>query len=151
MHTHIHTYTHTYIHTYPLGTGHPAGLPFSPRSLLSVSEVAILPLGTGNDLARELGWGGGGRRGAHTQLVQLLTDVERAQVTLLDRWSVRFGDARIGRRTNSDPPARTLQNYMGIGVDAKARTSRLLIAYDLLATCLLIAYSLLTTCLLIAY
>ena len=95
--------------------------------------MAILPLGTGNDLARELGWGGGGRRGAHTRLVELLTDVERAQVTLLDRWTVRFGDARIGRRTNSDPPPRTLQNYMGIGVDAKARTSCLLLAYSLLA------------------
>lgn len=55
-----------------------------------VPPVALLPLGTGNDLARALGWGGGHRRGGGpSDLATLLGEVERAQVTLLDRWQVR--------------------------------------------------------------
>ena len=48
--------------------------------------VATMPLGTGNDLARALGWGGG--RHALRDLVGLLEEVETAQVSLLDRWQV---------------------------------------------------------------
>jgi diacylglycerol kinase (ATP) len=48
--------------------------------------VAILPLGTGNDLARALGWGGGTRMGR--SFVNLLEEVDSAQVALLDRWEV---------------------------------------------------------------
>ena len=54
--------------------------------------VAILPLGTGNDLARALGWGGSapGR-----PFVQLIEEVDQAQVALLDRWQVSFEHARL--------------------------------------------------------
>ena len=103
--------------------------------------VAILPLGTGNDLARALGWGG---RHPGRSFIPLLEEVDSAQVALLDRWSVSFEDARVpsltrGRTTGSKAtlskalsitapdrgdemrPARALimQNYLGVGVDAK--------------------------------
>ena len=105
-----------------------AGLEYTP-------PVAILPLGTGNDLARALGWGGG--RHVGRGLIPLLEDVDSAQVALLDRWQVGFVDARVpkslseGRartslvsapdRGSGTRPARALimQNYLGVGVDAK--------------------------------
>uniref|UniRef100_A0A6S8B0V1 Diacylglycerol kinase n=2 Tax=Aplanochytrium stocchinoi TaxID=215587 RepID=A0A6S8B0V1_9STRA len=58
--------------------------------------VAILPLGTGNDLARVLGWGGGlqvGRSSA-LPLVSQLFEVAKAQLTLLDRWNVTFSNKK---------------------------------------------------------
>ncbi|XP_050307383.1 diacylglycerol kinase eta isoform X2 [Anthonomus grandis grandis] len=49
-------------------------------------QVAVLPLGTGNDLARVLGWGASCDSDAH--LPHLLEKYERASVQMLDRWSV---------------------------------------------------------------
>ena len=107
--------------------------------------VAILPLGTGNDLARALGWGG---RHPGRSFVPLLEDVDSAQVALLDRWSVSFEDARVPRslgdvlstssagsaksmitapdRGNGLRPARSLimQNYLGVGVDGMLLLTR---------------------------
>ncbi|CAB3409023.1 unnamed protein product [Caenorhabditis bovis] len=59
---------------------------FDRLNLHSKCQLAILPLGTGNDLARVLGWG-------HafyddTQLPQLVRTLERAHTKMLDRWSV---------------------------------------------------------------
>ncbi|KAK5984981.1 Diacylglycerol kinase [Trichostrongylus colubriformis] len=59
---------------------------FDRLGLHNKCQLAILPLGTGNDLARVLGWG-------HafyddTQLPQLLRTFERAHTRMLDRWSV---------------------------------------------------------------
>lgn len=46
----------------------------------------MLPLGTGNDLARVLGWGSSCDDDAH--LPQLLERYEKASTKMLDRWSV---------------------------------------------------------------
>lgn len=80
--------------------------------------VAILPFGTGNDLARALGWGD---HHPHRGLIPILEDVDSAQVSLLDRWAVSFEHARVpkqasGRRGDGLKPARKLimQNYMGV-------------------------------------
>ncbi|EYB97689.1 hypothetical protein Y032_0138g2058 [Ancylostoma ceylanicum] len=59
---------------------------FDRLGLHNKCQLAILPLGTGNDLARVLGWG-------HafyddTQLPQLMRTFERAHTRMLDRWSV---------------------------------------------------------------
>ncbi|KAL1527213.1 hypothetical protein AB1Y20_015892 [Prymnesium parvum] len=80
-------------------------------SLEYTPPVAILPLGTGNDLARALGWGG---RHLGRDLVPFLEEVERAQATLLDRWAVTVEHARPRSRGQI-----IMQNYIGIGVDAK--------------------------------
>ncbi|KAE8897024.1 hypothetical protein PF005_g22429 [Phytophthora fragariae] len=70
--------------------------------------IAVLPLGTGNDLARVLGWGAG--FSAPTDVSELLSEVEAAHVSLLDRWQVNIGDSQ--KRV-------VLNNYLGVGVDAQ--------------------------------
>ena len=47
--------------------------------------MAILPLGTGNDLARVLGWG---VSAAEVSLPQLLERIQGASITMLDRWEI---------------------------------------------------------------
>uniref|UniRef100_A0A8C9SA10 Diacylglycerol kinase n=1 Tax=Scleropages formosus TaxID=113540 RepID=A0A8C9SA10_SCLFO len=49
-------------------------------------QLGVLPLGTGNDLARVLGWGG--LCDDDTQILQILEKLERATTKMLDRWSV---------------------------------------------------------------
>lgn len=49
-------------------------------------QVAVLPLGTGNDLARVLGWGSSCDDDTH--LPQLLEKYEKASTKMLDRWSI---------------------------------------------------------------
>ncbi|KAG1709048.1 hypothetical protein DVH05_022679 [Phytophthora capsici] len=69
--------------------------------------IAVLPLGTGNDLARVLGWGAG--FSAPTDVSEILSEVEAAHVSLLDRWQVNIGESKRV----------VLNNYLGIGVDAQ--------------------------------
>ena len=113
-----------------------AGLEYTP-------PLAILPLGTGNDLARALGWGKVPALRAARDWVSVLEEVERAQVALLDRWQVSIEHARspssvparrvstlglsasvANLRNTQSIPSRAprnliMQNYIGIGVDAK--------------------------------
>ncbi|XP_059891627.1 diacylglycerol kinase delta isoform X1 [Gadus macrocephalus] len=49
-------------------------------------QLGVLPLGTGNDLARVLGWGA--LCDDDAQLLQILEKLERATTKMLDRWSV---------------------------------------------------------------
>ena len=49
-------------------------------------QVGVLPLGTGNDLARVLGWGASCDDDTH--LPHLLEKYEKAGTKMLDRWSV---------------------------------------------------------------
>lgn len=52
--------------------------------------IALLPLGTGNDLARCLGWGGGFDALQADAIDQMLRDVQHARGVLLDRWDISF-------------------------------------------------------------
>ncbi|KAH0987893.1 hypothetical protein GBA52_015070 [Prunus armeniaca] len=82
----------------------------------SPPPVAILPLGTGNDLSRVLQWGRGfstvdGQGG----LTTLLHEINHAAVTMLDRWKVNI-------KSEADPnkvQSKFMMNYLGIGCDAK--------------------------------
>ena len=47
--------------------------------------IAIIPLGTGNDLSRSLEWGGKYR---DKPLRKVLIDIAKADVIYMDRWSV---------------------------------------------------------------
>eukprot|EP00731_Ephydatia_muelleri_P028502 Em0020g146a len=82
-------------------------LPVPPR-------VGILPLGTGNDLARVLGWGKGY---VDEDIADYLTDLEHAQLSMLDRWKVTVEHRRyLGLKRS--PKVVVMNNYMGIGCDA---------------------------------
>ncbi|XP_036421224.1 diacylglycerol kinase eta isoform X5 [Colossoma macropomum] len=56
-------------------------------------QLGVLPLGTGNDLARVLGWGPS--CDDDTQLPQILAKLERASTKMLDRWSIMTYEIKI--------------------------------------------------------
>eukprot|EP00117_Sycon_ciliatum_P049674 scpid74696/ scgid35178/ Diacylglycerol kinase epsilon; Diglyceride kinase epsilon len=90
-----------------LGSLDKLNLPLQP-------DIAICPLGTGNDLARVLGWGSGYTGEAPEDI---LHDVEHSRVTSLDRWRVSVGRPGILPMRR---PLKTIMmnNYFGIGCDA---------------------------------
>jgi len=74
--------------------------------------VGVLPLGTGNDLARTLGWGGG-YNGEDLQTI--INNMLSCNAVKLDRWLVHCKD-------EEDPTgSKTLKmnNYLSFGIDAK--------------------------------
>uniref|UniRef100_A0AAY4BJV3 Diacylglycerol kinase n=1 Tax=Denticeps clupeoides TaxID=299321 RepID=A0AAY4BJV3_9TELE len=62
-------------------------------SLHKQCQLGVLPLGTGNDLARVLGWGPS--CDDDTQLPQILEKLERASTKMLDRWSIMTYEIKI--------------------------------------------------------
>ncbi|XP_023524790.1 diacylglycerol kinase 1-like [Cucurbita pepo subsp. pepo] len=86
------------------------------QNFVSPPPVAILPAGTGNDLARVLNWGGGlGSVERQGGLCTVLHHVENAAVTVLDRWKVAIVDQH-GKQLKAP---QFMNNYLGIGCDAK--------------------------------
>ncbi|KAI3984527.1 hypothetical protein MKX01_040404 [Papaver californicum] len=85
------------------------------QNFVSPPPVAILPAGTGNDLARVLSWGGGlgvvERQGG---LCAVLHHIEHAAVTILDRWKIT-----ITNQHGKVQSPKFMNNYLGIGCDAK--------------------------------
>lgn len=86
--------------------------------------VAILPVGTGNDLARVMGWGGGFSGGS---IVPILQKVGEAHAAYLDRWMVTCRDKEPDHRPKALPAMPSIGNdrrsvimcnYLGVGVDA---------------------------------
>ena len=102
------------------------------ESLCSNPPCAIVPLGTGNDLARVLRWGPG-YTGAEDPL-SILRDVIEAEEIRLDRWTVVFRpqEGALGADGIDAPkPGKSaveenednaqifvMNNYFGIGLDA---------------------------------
>lgn len=83
----------------------------------SPPPVAILPLGTGNDLSRVLRWGGGfssveGQGG----LDGLLHDIDKAAVTMLDRWNVSIMEQNTEQSPNKTQ-MKFMTNYLGLLAD----------------------------------
>ncbi|XP_032687983.1 diacylglycerol kinase theta isoform X3 [Odontomachus brunneus] len=97
----------------------------------SSPACAIVPLGTGNDLARVLCWGSG-YTGDEDPL-NLLRDVIDAEEIILDRWTVVFHPQEqdvgsnpqavanatgAGSSSEDNTQIYVMNNYFGIGVDA---------------------------------
>ncbi|XP_070533856.1 diacylglycerol kinase theta-like isoform X12 [Ptychodera flava] len=101
----------------------------SQESVCSRPPIAILPLGTGNDLARTLKWGGGYEYG--DDIYPILRAIVDAEEIKLDRWTVIFEpdgklvecDNKSNSSTSSSgnddmPNMFVMNNYFGIGIDA---------------------------------
>ncbi|XP_014216243.1 diacylglycerol kinase theta [Copidosoma floridanum] len=101
----------------------------------SSPACAIVPLGTGNDLARVLRWGSGYTGGEDP--LNLLRDVIDAEKIRLDRWTVVFhpeekekdkeenpvprpipNNAVTGMTSEDNTQIFVMNNYFGIGLDA---------------------------------
>ncbi|KAG5522748.1 hypothetical protein RHGRI_034783 [Rhododendron griersonianum] len=98
------------------------------QNFVSPPPVAILPAGTGNDLARVLSWGGGlGSVERQGGLCTVLRHIEHAAVTILDRWKI----AILNQEGKQLQPPKFMNNYLvhygdkqvivvaGVGCDAK--------------------------------
>jgi len=106
----------------PEGAGSPPEYP--PPARWTPPPVGVLPLGTGNDLARCLNWGGGIYTVRESGMTSLMYDLQRAAVVLLDRWNVAITSQLPAEGKKAAPRMATvdkaMNNYLGLGVDAKA-------------------------------
>jgi len=84
-------------------------------SLKQRPPMAILPLGTGNDLARCLGWGGGYEGGS---LDKVLQKVLKSSVVMMDRWQIDCDNFEKTSIEGDIMPQNIMNNYFSIGVDA---------------------------------
>ncbi|NXJ78312.1 DGKZ kinase, partial [Trogon melanurus] len=84
--------------------------------------VAILPLGTGNDLARTLNWGGGY---TDEPLSKILSHVEDGNIVQLDRWNLHVEPNPDTNPEEKDEaaadklPLDVFNNYFSLGFDAR--------------------------------
>ncbi|XP_051886107.1 diacylglycerol kinase iota isoform X2 [Pristis pectinata] len=82
--------------------------------------VAILPLGTGNDLARTLNWGGGY---TDEPVSKILCHVEEGNIVQLDRWNLQLQNNPHLPQDDSEEgtqklPLGVFNNYFSLGFDA---------------------------------
>lgn len=76
-------------------------------------EVGILPLGTGNDLSRVLGWGE--VFSCDTPIDEVFERIVRARPVPLDRWKIRVKPDRLLPLSGREV---LMNNYFSVGVDA---------------------------------
>lgn len=83
------------------------------------APVGVLPLGTGNDLSRSLGWGGGY---TDEPIHKILQSLQYADVINMDRWRLKL-TLNTGYKPNEKGvdklPLEVVNNYFSLGVDAQ--------------------------------
>ncbi|XP_065193723.1 diacylglycerol kinase zeta-like [Sycon ciliatum] len=89
--------------------------------------IAVLPIGTGNDLARTLNWGGGYQ---DEPLTRILHQVDDAAIIHLDRWDLQLTPIPVDLSQEDEVPAAgapavsdtlpltVMNNYFSMGADA---------------------------------
>ncbi|KAH9406003.1 hypothetical protein TYRP_014301 [Tyrophagus putrescentiae] len=87
--------------------------------------IAVLPLGTGNDLARSINWGA-----SYTDepVSKILCNIQDGEVVQLDRWNLKVqrnphvsaahSSGEEAKGAKPDLPLNVVNNYFSIGVDA---------------------------------
>lgn len=84
--------------------------------------IAVLPLGTGNDLARSINWGG-----SYTDepVSKILCNIQDGEVVQLDRWNLKVARnpsvpifVEDSKGAKPELPLNVVNNYFSIGVDA---------------------------------
>lgn len=80
--------------------------------------MAILPLGTGNDLSRIHGWGGGYN---NESLLLILRQISESYMSMLDLWELDITSTiKKGKQRKEVKDVKSFTNYLGVGVDAQA-------------------------------
>ncbi|KAG8594989.1 hypothetical protein GDO81_001388 [Engystomops pustulosus] len=92
------------------------------KLVCSEPSIAVLPLGTGNDLGRVLRWGAGY---SGEDPYSVLISVDEAENVLMDRWTILLDaqevvDSMENGISEPEPPKIVqMNNYCGIGIDAE--------------------------------
>ena len=78
--------------------------------------LAIIPLGTGNDMSNSIGWGTGTSSGSLKYIFDKINEIAKSKtIKMIDRWSITIAD----KDTPNDIQVRhRFVNYFSIGVDA---------------------------------
>jgi diacylglycerol kinase (ATP) len=84
------------------------------NELKAKMSVAVLPLGTGNDLSRTLGWGPTFTSPDVSSIIKSVGSI--ADEILLDQWDVIIQEGKTSRTMK-------MYNYVGVGLDAKVALS----------------------------
>lgn len=88
--------------------------------------MGVIPLGTGNDLARCLRWGGGYEG---ESIHKLLQKIAKASTVMLDRWLIELSDTAPPEpgHTQADTriPYNIINNYFSVGVVSDQKRNQL--------------------------
>ncbi|CAF0919439.1 unnamed protein product, partial [Didymodactylos carnosus] len=93
-----------------------SALDTSQMQYLDFVSVGVIPLGTGNDMARFLGWGPGYRGEPLAPMIQTLATGE---TRLLDRWFIDVQPAAHTEASSVKVPQPVFNNYLSFGADAQ--------------------------------